>query len=484
MTATARRVASLMLALLLVTTAGAPVGPSPVGTAQAAEAGECSALDDFVMFLSLGTVNTDSCSRQAYVDDVVADMQASDANQTEVDIFSAALSAKAGSDTFLAPMENYVADTDSVAWMKAEKAVAEAYANGSTMQEAKQAGRNAISEYYAQKQLNVVKQGNQKLSELYYLSQSAQSETGISGSFIQGYYREMSEWRGLQRTLNKSVSLVNGTSTKVFGIETWKTAGYGFIGSVEWNDGQSRPEIYVQPPNSDYNRTLVHNASRYKSLMSEIATKHDALRSEVGTYVDATWDDYDAGRINASDVISSHTAMFEYGTRTANESEGLYNSVAALSMMGYDTPNLTNTGTMTVEYRGANYTGIVLADEAPGGSWSTGETYDPGNMTGPVFMATTNGTKVDLTAEFTVTGMTSRSGEQVGQVETTQYAYKTANTSQVLALQKQLVGLRAEIESREPTGAGGSGGSGSGLNPMLLAGLAAAAVGALALREN
>jgi hypothetical protein len=213
------------------------------------------------------------------------------------------------------------------------------------------------------------------------------------------------------------------------------------------------------------------------------------LESEVDNYVDATWEDYDTGSINASDVISANTAMFEYGVRSGNESETLYSSTAALAMSGYDTPDLNQTGTMTVSYNGASLTGLLMARQAPNGTWEVGKTYNTIDIDGPVFMLTTDGEKIDFkdNRQFTIESMTAKDGSSLNSTQTRQYSYKTTNTSETLALQESLIELRQEIEDREPNGGGSSGGflGGISLGGSSLAAIVAVASAALLLsREN
>jgi len=150
-------------------------------------------------------------------------------------------------------------------------------------------------------------------------------------------------------------------------------------------------------------------------------------------------------------------------------------------MMGFDTPDLNQSGTMDVTYENTTYTGLLLARNAPGGSWNVNTTYDPSNIDGPVMLATTDGRKIDLTSNFTVESMRAKDGSNIESVNTTKYAYKTANSSELMEMQERLTTLRQEIEDREPGGgAGGGSGDGFGGNTMLIV-LAAAAVAALVL---
>lgn len=494
-------IASFVLVVLVVTSSGL----APVGTAAAAEQGNCSTLDDFVMFLTLGAVNAEDCSRQAYVEDAINDMEQSDANQTKVDIYSAASGAKAGQEAWAAPYDNYVNDTQSVAWMKAESAVADAYASGMSKAEAKVAARQAVAEYYHTKQKNLVEQWNVSVSQAATLNEQAEMEENVSGYFVKanatgdpdyGSYKE--EFLGLGddkllTTVDNQTIYAKTAHVRAGGHNGDSNADIGPTDgqhAYEQNTDSSSHMVYldgieVQAPNTNYDVMTYMKFAAFQDRWNRIESLNNNLQSEVDVFVDATWSDFDSGQINATDVISSHTAMFEYGVRSGNESEGLWRSTAALAMMGYDVPNLNSSGTMTVEYSGQTYTGLVMAKNAPNGSWQTGATYYTDSLEGPEFLLTTEGEKIDLDGSFTVTGMTAKDGSQLNETQTTKYVYKTSNTSELLEMQQQLIELRQEIEDREPDGAGDGSGSGSGFsNTQIMVGLAALAGAALLAQNN
>ena len=486
----------------------APVGgaAAQVPAAQPApEAGECTNLDDFVMFLSLGQVNADSCSRQAYVDAAVSDMKASDANQSKVDIYVAAQQQAAGEEAFMAPMENYLQDTESVAWMKAESAIAESYANGESKAAAKANARAAISEYYNTKAINLIEQWNSTVAAHQTMRSQAVMEDGIGSNYVAAQIDKQSHNIAYGSTSygNTTISLPNGTnhgvrtltanpnptdstgSSSDAGPITAHVANNAAENGNDWDsDGYFHGLEYltVAPPNTYDEPARFGDTRKYTELWNQIDLQHSTTQSEAANFVDATWQDYETGQINASDVLSANTAMSEYGVRSANESEGLWRSTAALSMMGYDTPDLNNSGMMTVEYRNQNLTGLLMARNAPNGTWEVNTTYNTSNIDGPVFMTTTDGKKIDFAdgEEFEVVAMTAKDGSQLNSTATTKYRYKTANTSELLEVQNQLMDLREEIEEREPD-AGGSFNIGS--TDTMLVGLLALA-GALLMMQN
>nr|YP_002791895.1 VP4 [Halorubrum pleomorphic virus 1] len=478
---------------------------TPAASDTSPEAGECSNLDDFIMFLSVGRINADSCSRQAYVDAAVQDMKDSDANQTKVDIYSAAAGVKGGSETWAAPYDNYLNDTESIAWMKAESAIAQSYSEGESKTEAKVAAKAAIADYYATKQKNLIEQWNFANAQMFTLREQARMEDGISRNYVEPAYRNVEKTNSPDYSLaysNTTVekSLVDGTTVNTTGVSMDVTVQHTTVSDVATvSSGPVRAGKYnnqynewkatyyswsVEPASPSQDTLYAVHFQPYADRWQRIVDMNGALQSEADNFVNATWDDYDTGQINASDVLSANTAMSEYGVRSGSESEGLWRSTAALSMMGYDTPNLNNSGMMTVEYKNVQHTGLLMAKNAPNGSWQVNTTYNTSNIDGPVFMATTEGTKLDFAdgEEFTIVGMTAKDGTAVNSTQTTKYRYKTANTTELLEVQNQLIELRQEIEDREPE-AGGFFGSGS-TDTMLVGLLALAGVLLLAQSNN
>jgi hypothetical protein len=476
------RIASAIFACLLVTAGVAGPMTQP---AQASVTEQCNPLDRQIEYLMSPLTSGyedilcvadyyDSTSLEAY--------DATDSEQTKVDIYSQMSSEKQAIDAFGSTFDNYANDTETVAWSKMQVTVAEAYQNGSTEAQAKYEAEKAIEEYYAVKQRNLVARWNTFATEYDYAvtlmrndSNIDESESGFmypSGSGItSGTAYKLKPNNG-----NRTVTLVNGTdvNASIIGANYAKASVDSYTFSNE-----NFETFHVRKPTDSYDSQVQIDVTQWSERWSTIQQKKSAVIAESDTYINATYADYESGTINASDVISSQTAMWEYGTTSSTENRSLYDSVGALALSGYDTPDLNGSGTMDVEYQNETYTGLVLAKNVPNGSWSANTTYDPSTIEGPVFLATTTGTKVDLTSNFTITNIRAQDGTAVQSVETKTYNYKTSNASELQSVTDQLIALRTELESRQPSG-GGGGSGGFGGNTMLIV-LAALAAGAIAL---
>jgi hypothetical protein len=460
-------VASVALVGMIVTAGVA--GPMSIPASGETVTEQCNPLDNQVSYLVYplnSGVEGFTCVLDYYTTSASTD---TDSEQTKVDIYSDGKQLSQSADNYLTTGSNYANDTETVAWSKMQVAVAESYKNGSTESQAKLAAENAIEDYYAVQQRNLLAQWNTHVSTLWELKQVAKNEQNVSEFHVRmvprrdGYSGTPYEdndyiWDAQE---NRTITLANGSDVTAKQLSISYAPGSSDSGAISLDTGSVQEYEfkagYVAPPTDSYNKTKVIDFARYYNQWNTLESKESSVVSEAQTYVNATYGDYEAGNINASDVISSQTAMFEYGTQRGGSNQSLYDAVGALALAGYDTPTLNGSGTMDVSYDNQTYTGLVMAHSVPGGSWEANTTYNTSNFDGPVFVATTSGTKVDIPENetFTIETIRAQDGSEINNVSTTRYNYKTANASELLEVQEQLTALNAELESREGTGGGG-----------------------------
>ncbi|WP_348606937.1 hypothetical protein [Halobaculum rarum] len=508
------RVGGVLVAGLLVTAAlGAPLAGSPVGPAAATH--DCTETQRLATFsFGLGGYAADKflfdgkCT-ESHRAEAIQTMEESDANQTHLDIYNAALEQDAQTATETAIYDNYLNDTEASAWMQAEMAIAEAYQNGSSKAVAKSKARQAIAEYYVVKQKNLIESWNQSAASLNTTISVAENESELTARNVVwptgDYYSTGGndyvgdeERRLVHPDRQGTVTLVDGStaSTWRIGAEFYMYSGTSAVAWATPETGTAYKETYdsnynvyavanatgykVLKPNDNYDDLQYIWFNDYKSRWDRIEEQNNALQDEVDPFVNNTWEAYQSGQIDASDVLSRNTQMFRYGQSAVNGTNSTYDVVAALSSMGLDSPELNGTGTMEVQYKGATYNGFLMARNAPNGSWQAGTTYNTSNIDGPVLLAHTGGDTKELDGEFTVSSITSESGDEITEVKTTKIVYKTSNTSEQLEKMNRILELREEIESREPK-PGGGGTSGGGDGPLqALAAALGIGVGAVA----
>jgi hypothetical protein len=479
-------------------------GQGPIDEAAAVD--NCSSTDALVYGFSFGYVNEDKCTNN-HVGDAVREVREAESAQDKVDLYAAAEAQKTHNQDFDAVYGNYVNDSESVAWMKAEKAIAEAHENGETKSQAKTAAREAISDYYTVKQINLINNWNTTITGWDYVLERSNQENFQSQSYDNQWepHSESAQFVDYTGTSQvdvacsptalsqKQKTLANGTSHTTLYLEVVDQNDYSVMDIQPAFDNDSDSEgsdqyyeaanqrfvcidyayidtLMVDAPNSNYNDLTYHDLGEFIDRYRQLEARNNELQSESDAFVDATWQDLEDGNINSSDVISRNTQMFEYGSAAASGNGSYYDTIGATAAMGIETPQLEGTGTMTItDGGGTTHEGMLFGDP-PNGSWTVGTTYDPSNISGPVIMATTDGEELELDRPFTVESATDKEGNERSVVETQRYNYRTSNTSDLNEKYDRLLGLSGELQERSESvdsnnGGGGGGGSSSGTLP-------------------
>jgi len=480
------RIGSVLVAGLLVTAAlAAPFAGGPIEPAAATH--ECSTTDKIATFsFGLGgllgdqLLNDGKCS-DSHRASAIQQMNEDDAEQTHYDIYSAGITQnkqyQAGVDT----ATNYRKDTESVAWMKAEAAVAEAYKNGKNQTEAKAAAEDAIEEYYVTKEIQAVSRYETLALAWYDMYRTAKNESNLAwGDVVK--HRSDGSYRA-SGIVNDTITLANGTEYTYQTLQFYNYAGTEGNRKIELNDPDYQ---YIQwfgvhaPPNTNYSDVTFWRLSNWNNRFTGWQNQSTDLQGEADIFVENTYPAFESGEINASDLLSRNTQMFEYGTTADRDDQ--YSVTAALAGMGLAAPQLNGTGTMEVQYDGSTYNGLALARNAPNGSWQAGTTYNTSNISGPVLLATTSGETIELDGEFTVSSIKSEAGDDIQYVNTTKTVYKTTNTSELAEKLEKIRELREEVESRQPkASSGGTSDGGDGLLNKLAAALGVSVGAAVAV---
>jgi hypothetical protein len=487
--------------LLVISTSVGPVAGSHE------ETGECSKVDEFVYVYSAFYLNDDKCSPEAIEAAAVHEVEEADQTQERLDIYSAGLEQQQTAEEYTTLHDNHIQDTGPIAWNKAEIAVSQAFENGSSEQIARSEARQEIADYYATQQINHIRAWNNNIRSVYRLHNRSVIE-GFNDDASQmhepqrGYVQLMDEdktdpkiigdssdesdenglWPNGIRTVE--YELVNGSTVEILEFKIWGHNSNGFdAGGTRWvsiddfangplvwqhysgsNSYNNRIELAilgVDVPDSNYatpeDRAAVVDLVAYGQRNQEIKQKNNDLQAETDAFVNQTWESYQNGEINATDVINRNNRMFEFGTADANESIGYYDSVGAWASMGYDTPDLNNTGHIEISYQGESYSGFLFARNAPNSSWRANTTYNASQIAGPVFFQTTEA-KIELSGEFVVTAIRDVDGNSVDHINTTEYNYQTSNTSDINQKLDRVLELQQELEDREAAAGGGGGG--------------------------
>ncbi len=441
------RVAAPLMALLLVSTA---VG-APIGTAAAASSTEeCSGVDAIIYdmttidgFFSMQDKEDHPCSPKYQRAQAIEELKNDSASQEKLDIYNAGLAQKSNNEVFTDVSANYLNDTRSIAWMHAESALAECYQDGKSKSVCKSEAKQAIQDYYAAKQVNQIERWNVSRQAIVDMAETAKNQSGIGSEYVHTYADTgVDKENSISGTADPDTeTLVNGSTHQVAAL--WVDRKDGFGGDISLVDPKADSTevsgswtirgVDVKPPNEDYSEIRVISPGKMHARYEKISTLNSDLQSEVDPFVNSTWEAFQNDQIQAYDVISRNNLMFRYGTDALNNTnQSLYDSTAALATMGLDTPNLNSTGSMTVVYDGSEYTGMVLAQEAPNGTWETNRTYNTENIGGTVLLATTDGQRIDMKGNFTLKAMKNQDGDEIEETQATKVVYRTSNTTELL----------------------------------------------------
>ncbi|WP_188878710.1 hypothetical protein [Halarchaeum nitratireducens] len=451
----------------------APDGPAATGS------GTCS----FASVLHFFGV-ADDCVVGSTTTEVQQVKNAED-NQTALQIYNAAAAQQASSKQLLASTANYANDTRNVAWSKAEVAYYQALENDSVKEVAREKAMRAIEDYYTKRQMSLVKSWEVNVHAAYDLHERGANESGIPNDLVDivphgppasnAANNEYGNPGSPEWNKTVTVDYVNGSTTQMFTfggskpyIDASSAGHYSHAKrDIDGDDHASRQSgnylriVVHSPEGSDIGQSGVFNSSKYTDRWQQYGDLSAELKTEFSTYANNTYPAVESGRINASEVVSRETRMFQLGTQ-AGQSGSLYDSVAALSMMGLATPNLNGTGTMTVNYQNRQYHGLLLAPEVPNGTWTAGTSYNATAppLNGSAVLATTTGETVPLdSGTFRLASISSQNGESMQSVNATRSQYQTTNVTKLVEQLNETQRLIEDVEARQATGSNPSGSS-------------------------
>jgi hypothetical protein len=411
-----------------------------------------------------------------------------DSDQAELEIYKSAAAQKDSSESINTMLENRLQDTETVALIKAKNAYIRSLNSGGSESAAEAAAVSNVTDFYSVMEMNLVERWNAQVANTDYLLGVMENETGVSSSYINAskedfYDGQTSDIESIkiEGTGTRTVTLQNGTQMQAKTLKL-NVTGYGNwmineIGPMDdkrisatsgYLDGQdsgytypgrnaTASNLWVQPPETEYEAENFFTMEKFYYRFNEIETQTSSATDQAKTVVNQTYDQYQSGDINTSDLIDPYVLQNEFSSGT--EYQGW--SAATLSMLGTNQPtDLDATGYMNITLEdGTQLQGIIQsAENPPSGQFSVNETYNPDNIGGSQWI-TTESTTRELTQNFTVEAVTTTDGESRTNFTIVEKNYETTSTADLAALYGELASLRAELEAREMALAD-SGGSG------------------------
>jgi len=434
------------------------------------------------------------------------DLAKADAYETHKAVYDQASIQDQNNDQTLTTYGNYLNDTQTIALMEGKNAYIKALENGSAESIARNRAIDAVADYYAVKQKNLIAAWNTTAIVTNSSRATVENESELANTTV-GPKIEVSGpgndgstgYRGIQ---NKTLTAVNASSMDAVGIKLHIESTYDIYsdsktvvvgpdtgGVQQYHTGSNYDgttvtidHMRVTPPDSNFNELRYVTFDNFQQRWSQIESQNDEVQGQLDTFINNTYDSYQQGDINASDLIDPYLGAREYDPETSSTW-----NLRTLSSMGLNGPkNLSTIGLMNITTDGQTVQGVLMTDETPAGGFVVNQTYNATVLNGSQYVAETNGDAQKLSGEFTITSAENTDGEQIADGETIEYRdinYQTADTQEFQALQQQLDELTAEINARQQTlrNSGGTGWLPQGVNIGQIAPIALIVGGALVL---
>lgn len=505
MTTKIRKGVSLLF-IVLVVSAGA------TGPVSAALFQDCSVEDSLVSALLRGVLSPNADGECRFNPD-----DGDPSNTNRADLLAGSLSLEASGDQHRTAVENHLQDTRGAAATEAKIAVIESLNNNSTRTEAKQAARDAVHDYYSVIETNVLADYESKVDYAQYVSDAERIELGQNTGWVYinasypttaytWHYNNTNYDDQILRdndTVIENYTLLNGTVVDVTAFPLqWIDSGgttaspdYLYPKSPDITYGAaaegdkfyySPPFVKVTGPSGGESQLIYFN--NYSYTLDDIDAQSTYFDNNIDVYVDGIYDYYNAGQLDASDVLNPTDLMTR--AATGYNDTGSYSFAAIeLASLGY-AGDLNTSHTVTVVATNTSYDGTLFYanDPATGASFTTGETVDPANYTGSFVFAWQGANDsgiIDLTTPFVIDSATNtKTGEPVNVTTTETYVKEITTASELEQELEELRKLRAELEAAETSA--GSTGSGSGwtANKIVIGLVALAAVAMYANKGN
>lgn len=468
---TTKRVATVAVVGLVVTTAalsgmGGPA--SPVETVQAGYFDNCS-FDDSLTFAigaSLGLSDQDCAFWTPDTEQVDA-----------TDAYAGGLAINDSVDSYLTTSENFQQDSRSVAWAKAKIKVINALNNNKSEAEALNESQAVVEDYYLRQEKNLYTQHSAQMAHIAYLANQSSGTLWVNkGADPTGIKQNVTGEYTYDATslVNSSVTIENNT-------------GIIFYDSYPGDNQLTvslRPSQVVNPTLEQYSSTSyligvndtdassrgILWGSRYHVRSDAIADQNNQVQSNLETYVNETYQAYEAGEINATDLASSDPTTIATQASTDYDSTGYYGlasaQLAAMGLSGNETvSHVVNT---TENGSARQITGTLFYTGEDSQAFDTGTEYDPATLNGSVYMSVASiedGTGTELnqsggfyhvTENFTISSATNtQTGEAVNTTTMETRDYSTTNASLLAEEIDRLKEQRAFYEKQQSAAGGG-----------------------------
>jgi len=464
----------------------------------------CASLSASIEVASLGVVDLD-CAGEEDVGDKLKRVNAKEDWITTYETFN---TERNSINILGTSLDNYLADARPAARMAGQNAYIRTMENQSQLNlgPAWGAANDSIDDYYARHQLTLQRVSDAQLITLNASWQTLQNHSNLSTSDV--VKTGLSDFRVDELLIqDHNYSLLNGTeiTAKSLHLNITRSAHDADWINITDPSNLTQPQstgdpnipedtvhniTVIGPPN--YRNFTYINGTSLKSRFDKIYSERSHVRSEVAAFINSSFDAYQQGEINISDLVDPGLAADEYSHHNDTT------TWAALKAMeyGYALPgNMSEINSMKINTNAdENLSGILLIDDER--NISEGDTIKPSNVSGPVYFAFPEIEGIrELNAPFDVLEIRGMDGN-ISFVEYVDYNYSVASISEYENLMANLSDLKQDLNDRQDELADEAGGSGfsfdidsdwldglipDGLGGMLVSLLAVLLVGAVVL---
>ncbi|WP_277554894.1 hypothetical protein [Halobaculum limi] len=495
---------------------------------------DCSGLDMSIATFAAGidaiiigdpidSVNYDKCGR-THSSSSVQVMKELDAEQEWGDYYQSYATSHEEQRQEHAKTVNSLQDSDTVVWTRMQFDANQDYKDGNlTLAQYQQAGYSAARDYYAAQQVLALESAETHMGDISYQINRAEMEDGIGanetlnvglvtqdGTIVEGDAIENESYTSGSE--NVTYRLANGEQHTIQVLTVTDTdtgdttilspvdpkfvvepSSYNGSFSVQYRDSWTPADgntagswgentngtalVAVAPPDSNSSDTVAYDPSLYNNEFYRMDTSREQLEDNFAGFAEGLYPALENGTVTPDEATPA-AGWIDATDPSKLENHYIY-KVATLSSAGWETPDLNQTGTMTLQYQGNNYTGLLVTETSPAGGWVVGTEYNTSDVDGRESFIRTDGGTVDLENDttFTITSATGPNGEALDTVSTTRPTRITYNNSEYIAMLDNIETYAEEIEEREPDGGGA--GDGPGVAWWQAGLIAAAAFGAL-----
>jgi hypothetical protein len=390
-----------------------------------------------------------------------------------------------------------------VAFRKARAAYAEALMNNKTESQARTIANETIDNYVVQQQKQIVDTHNfvwnTRYPDLKDAIKGHSSWNGAKWHAVSQDYKPVNHG-------SETRTLVDGDTEVSIATWEWKQSGttYG-TGTITDYDQQSSPREYPLEFTCQDDGNCGVSADYYRlaetnEAWTNVKNIHSSETDDINNLIDSTYDGYENGTLNISQIAGPATMAQEWDT-----SDSHAHSAAALAYMGINGSIETQVQLEGMnESRGLDwYNGTLFTNWSPNGTdgkfktdgyytphsgshshtLETGTPHADADSQKVVYVATTDGRVVQVNETVRVHSLTDvQSGETVNNVTTVKHVDRYVNTSSIdPSVFDGIEELNAKLDALQESGAGGSGSGGSILGNLSMLEKLAIALGTVAV---